>query len=215
MDAARLGAGVDCRLGRLEIIGQFVAFGDVLAVAERDVADQPHFAFRFVVRPVVPGGDLGLGDDGDRPCRLEPLDAGVGRRSGLTLRRLLRSLSLRGGVVEKDGHRRAGHFRVALNDDDIAGVDRLVFLVVVNKLVRVDRDRLLRVCAGENCGRVVGFGGLLGARGACGGCRARADERHGQRRQPAGKARRQLHGLVPFASAAGCWPACGTILVLT
>jgi hypothetical protein len=171
VNPARLGGGVDCRLGGLEIIGQLVAFGDVLAVAEGDMADQPYFVFRFVVGPAVARGDLGLGDDSHRPCRFQALDARVGRGAGLSVGRLFRSLSLslcrwvvtslRWAVVEKDRHRRAGHFRVALNDDDVAGVDRLVFLVVVDEFVRIDRDRLLRVCPGEDCG------GVAGARARC------------------------------------------------
>src|SRR5579883_789363 len=169
MDALRRLAGFDDRLAACQIIGELVAFGHIAAVAQRDVAEQPNLVLVLVVDAAVAGGDLGLRGDRHRAGGLHPPDlAGRSARRSFARRRRRRGLLRLRAVLgrgfalgEKDRQSRAGQFAVALDGDDIAGIDRLLLLVVVNQFVGVDRDRLLGVGARQDRRRIgrLGRGG--------------------------------------------------------
>ena len=79
MNTPGFGAGrVDRGLTGFQIVGQLVALGDVLTVAERHVADQLNLVFELVINRVVAGRDLGLGNHRHGSCRLEPREARAG-----------------------------------------------------------------------------------------------------------------------------------------
>ena len=97
----------------------------------------------------------------------------------------------RGGLLHEDRQPRAGHLAVALDDDDVAGVDRLLLLVEIDELVGLDRHRLLRTGAREKR-----RAGVLGRRsGGRGG-----DERQRQGEGDGDCAPIGGHGAAPFKS---------------
>ena len=114
------------------------------------------------------------------------------------------------GLVEEDRHRRTGQLGVALNDDDIAGIDRLLLLVEIDELVRVDRDRVPRIAAGQNRRPAALFGrGPSGLRHRDG-----EDDREGETASPPpAKHVGRIHGLFPVR-AASLLSSAGRIFVL-
>ena len=107
MHSPGFGAGVYGRLAILKVVGQLVAFGDVLAVTERHMTDEPYFAFGLVIAAAVASSDLGFGNDSDWPGRIQMFDARVRCRSGLAIR------TVEGRILEweRDPERRSSPSR--------------------------------------------------------------------------------------------------------
>src|SRR5271166_537168 len=120
-------------------------------------------------------------------------------------------------MFEEDGHDRAGHLCIALNHNNVARIYGFPLLVVIDELVGVDRDRLLRARPRHDLDRTGSGGG--GARRFRGGVDGRDDRDDDQRRRQEARLAQSFqrldHWRLAFTSASAAASACGMIFVLT